>query len=142
MRDARGVAAMEDLSVLLVAVVSFSLFFASLATAHVMREARVSGERLQAEADDLLEAMITDPRWTEGRSLFLAAELQATSAHDVRRLAGARPFLVVVWDLATDDRWTFGGEAGAGDRRTAATSANVVGLHVDPARVVVTVWES
>jgi len=132
---------MEDLSVLLVAVVSFSLFFASLATAYAMRESRARGERLQAEADELLEAMMMDPRWTAGRGLLLAAELQRTTADDVRGLAGARPFLVVVWDLATDDQWTFGGEAGAGDRRTTATSANVLGAHVDPARVAVTVWE-
>jgi len=131
---------MEDLSVLLVAVVSFSMFFASLATAYAMRESRARGDRLQAEAEDLLDAMMTDSRWTAGRGLFLAAELQGTPADDVRGLAGARPFLVVVWNLATADRWTFGGDAGVGDRRTSATSASVLGANVDPARVVVTVW--
>ena len=141
MRDRRGVAAIEDLSVLLVAVVSFSLFFASLATAYALRESRARGEHLQTEADDLLEAVMTDPRWTMGRGLFLAAELQKASADDVRGLAGPRTFLVVVWDLATDDRWNFGDALGVGDRRIAATSANVLGAHVDPARVAVTVWE-
>jgi hypothetical protein len=125
-----------------VAVVSFSLFFASLAASFVIRESRARGERLQADADDLLAAMMSDPRWTSDHGLFRAAELTHMSTDDVRGLAAGRPFLVVVWDLFSDERWMFGGEEAGGDRRTAATSANVLGPRVDPARVVVTVWGS
>lgn len=141
MRNRRGVAAMDDLVILLVAVVSFSLFFASIAAAYAARESQDRGDRLKADADDLLEAMMTDPRWTDGRGLFLAANLQDVSEADVTALAGTHPSLVVIWDLRTDERWTFG-YGGGGDRRTAATSANILESAVDPARVAVTVWGS
>ena len=130
---------MEDLTVLLLAVVAFSLFFASLATGFTIREYRARGENLQAVADDLLAAVMGDERWTSAPGLFVAAKLQNASADDVRGLVGARSFRVVVWDLVTDDQWILG-DAGQGDRRTAATSANVIGSGVDPARVAVTVW--
>ncbi len=130
---------MDDLAVLLVAVVSFSLFFASIAVAIAARESRERGDGLQLEAEDFLNAVVADPRWTSGRGLFLAADLDEVTTADLDALSGGRTFLLVIWDLRTDDRWTFGG-GGEGDRRTAATSANVLGPRVDPARVVVTVW--
>ena len=138
MRGSAGVAAVDDLAVLLVAIIAFSLFFASVVVAYTARESRERGDRLQAEADELLEATMTDPRWTSARGLFVAADLQE-AAEMVAALAGTPHFLTVIWDLRTDDRWTFGGPQ-EGDRRTAATSANVLGSTVDPARIAVTVW--
>lgn len=130
---------MDDLAVLVMAIVAFSLFFASVAAAYVAKESQDRGDRLQAEANGLLEAVMADPRWTSDRGNFVTANLDEAAEEDFRGLAGMWPFVVVVWDLWTDDRWIFGGAQG-GDRRTAVTSANVVGSGVHPARIAVTVW--
>lgn len=82
---------------------------------------------------------MTDPRWTLERGLFSAAELDEVSEEDIAGLARSQDSRVMVWNLETEERWEFGG-GGKGDRRTAATSANVMGSRVDPARLAVTVW--
>ena len=141
MRNEQGFTAMEDMTLLLVAVFAFTVFFASVVGAYVTREKRARGEALQADADAFLEAVGADARWTAGRGMFLADALNETTAKDLLPLAAGRPFILVVRDLATDDRWSFGGGS-SGDRRVAVTSANVVADGVHPARVTATVWES
>ena len=141
MRDESGVAALDDLALLAVAVLAFSLFFASLAGAHVMREQAARGERLQGAADALLRAFVDDPRWTDGHGRILREGLGGVSSTDLLGSSG-RPFRLAVWDLATGERWGFGDGAAGGDRRTATTAANLVSASVDPARVTATVWGS
>ena len=140
MRDERGAAAMDDLLLLTVAVLAFSLFFASLAGAHRIREETARGERLQAAADALLRAFVDDPRWTDGHGRIVRAALGTVSAGDLAGVAGERAFRLTVRDLGTAERWTFGDGAARGDRRTAATAANLVSDAVAPARVTATVW--
>ncbi len=140
MRGEGGVTAMEDVTLLLVAVVGFSLFFASLAAAYVSRDAGARGARLRADVEAFLEAVLEDPRWTLGRAEFLAEALGNATSEDLRPLAGGRAFRLVVWDLASDERWTFGGGEPLGGRRTASTSATVRSAAVDPARVTATLW--
>ena len=139
-RDDRGVAALDDMALLAVAVLAFSLFFASLAGAHVTREQAARGERLQGAADALLRAFVDDPRWTAGHGRILREGLVGLSATDLLGAASGRPFRLTVWDLATGERWAFGDGATGGDRRTATTAANLVSAFVDPARVTATVW--
>lgn len=132
---------MDDLALLAVAVLAFSLFFASLAGAYVAREASERGARLQARADALLAAVLDDPRWTSGHGLLDAARLAGASPHDLADVAAGLPFRVVVRDLATNATWSIADGTAHGDARVAATSANVVGATVDPARVTAMVWE-
>jgi len=139
-RDPRGVGGVDDLFLLLVAVLSFSLFFASFACAYATREAQERGERLGGLADSLLTAVLSDPRWTHGPGLLDRDALGIVSVEALRPLAANHPFEVVIWDLATEERWTFHDGSGGGDWRTSATGANVVGSSVDPARVAATVW--
>ncbi|MBI4415381.1 MAG: hypothetical protein HY557_00170 [Euryarchaeota archaeon] len=136
----RGVTAMEDVALLSVAIVGLSLFVASILGAQLAHEARERGERLQAEAETFLEAVLEDRRWTVGRGLLLAEALNRTTTEDVRPLALGRPFRLAVWDVVAGTGWTFAKEGG-GDFRTAATSANVVGSRTNPARVTAMVWE-
>jgi len=140
MRDARGVGGFDDLFLLLVAVIAFSIFFASFAGMFAAREARERAERLETLADSLLTAVLSDPRWTRGRSLLDRDALGNISADNLRPFAGNHPFEVVVWNLATEERWTIHDRVGGGVWSTAATGANVVGTSVDPARVAATVW--
>ena len=139
-RDERAVAAVDDLTLLLVAVLAFSLFFASLAGAYVQRQAADRGHRLQEKADALLAAVLDDPRWTSGHGRLRADALGAASGSDLAGVAAGHAFRVVVRDLATNGTWTLANGPPAGDRRIAATSANVIGETVDPARVTATVW--
>ncbi len=138
MRDPRGLAAMDDLALLACATLAFSLFFASLAGSLVAREADARSDHLRELADRLLAGMMDDARWTAGHGLLLAARLDETRTGDVAGPAEGHPFRVVVRDLATGARWTFGGDL-TGDRRTSAGAANVAGGTVDPARIVATV---
>jgi len=140
-RDAHGTAAMDDLTLLLAAILAFSLFFSALASSFVARSTADRGERLQEGADALLAAVIRDPRWTEGAGRLVAERLDGTTEEDLAGLAANHPFRVTVWDLATDDRWTFESDRGTGDWRTALTSGNVLSDRVDPARITATVWE-
>lgn len=140
MRDERGAAALDDLALLAVAVLAFSLFFASLAGAHLMREGAARGERLQGAADALLRAFVDDPRWTDGHGRILRDRLEGLSADDLSGGASGHPFRLTVWDLATGERWAFGDGAAGGDRRTATTAGNLVSASVDPARIAATVW--
>lgn len=131
---------MDDLALLLSAIVAFSLFFASLAHAYVAFAERAADAELEAAAGDLLEAVLTDPRWTEGRGAFLAEALDAHSDADLRASAAGRPFRVVVWDVGSDARWSFGGGSTGDGWRTADTAGTVRGGGVRPARITATVW--
>ncbi len=139
MRDERGVAALDDLALLAVAVLAFSLFFASLASSYAMREGAARDERLQRAAEDLLRAFVDDRRWTDGHGRILREAMETVSPDDVAGAASGRPFRLSVWDLDTGERWAFGDGAG-GDRRTATTAANLLSGWVHPAKVAATVW--
>lgn len=140
-RGDAGISAVQDLTVLFVAVVGFSLFFATLAGAYVAHQARSLSDRLQARADALLEAIMVDGRWTRERGVFLADGLNQATDRDVHALAAGHPSQVVVWDLATGVRWSFGGDPSGVHWRTASTAGNVVdGGGVHPARITATVW--
>lgn len=131
---------MDDLALLLVAVVAFSLFFASLAHAYVALGDRAREERLDDAAHDLLESVLTDSRWTEGRGAFVAEALDAMSDADVAHLAAGSPYQVIVWDVASGGRWSFGGGSTDEAYRTADTAGTVRGDGVRPARIAATVW--
>ena len=139
-RDRRGVSGMDDLILLTMAVLGFSLFFAALAGAYVARQNGERGQRLQDAADALLAAVVDHPRWTASHGLLLAGALDRGSGAELASVAGPHPFRVLVWDLVTGRTWTFEAGPPGGDRRTAATSATVVDAHVDAARVTATVW--
>lgn len=136
----RGVAAIDDLALLPVAAIAFSVFFAALAGALTAQQERERGERLEALAGSLVAAAVDDARWTRGHGLLDAAALDRATAADFRPLAAAQPFEVVIRDLSTGERWTFAEGAHGSTSRTAATGANVLGTRTDPARVVATVW--
>ena len=140
MHDERAVAGIDDLTLLIVAVVAFSLFFASLTAAYVRRESLERGNALQGLADSLLDAVLRDPRWTTEPAFFVAERLAAANGTALANVAAGHPFVVVVRNLVTNGSWILASGTPAGDRRVAATSANVQGSHVDPARVSATVW--
>lgn len=140
MRDARGVGGFEDLTLLLVAVCAFALFFASLARAYAAQEAQERGARLEALADSLLAAMLNEARWTRGPALIDPAALIQITADDLRPFAAGHPLEVSVWNVITEWRWTLRSENSDGDQRTASTAANLIGTQLDPARVTATVW--
>ena len=142
MRDNRAVAAVDNLVLLLVAVLAFSLFFSSLAGAYVERQRVERGARLQAIADALLATVMDAPGWTAGRGRLLASSLTNATGETLAEVAASHPFRVVVWDLVHDTTWTLARGESLGDRRTAIASANVVSVTVDPARVTATVWGS
>src|SRR3989442_2655363 len=127
MRDIRAVAAIDDLSLLVVAVFAFSLFFASLAGSYVARRADDRTRQLQDAADSLLAAVMDGPRWTVAHGLLVASALDRISASDLAGRASGHPFRVVIWDLETSRIWTLSQDVAQGTRRTAATSASVLG---------------
>ena len=131
---------MDDLILLTMAVLGFSLFFAAMAGAYVAREGADRGHRLQDSADALLAAVVDHPRWTASHGLLVAGALDRGSGAELASVAGPHPFRVVVWDLVTGRTWRFEAGPPGGDRRIAATSANVVGEQIDAARVTATVW--
>jgi hypothetical protein len=139
-QDERGLAAFDDLILLSVAVLGFSLFFASLAGAYALREDAARGDRLEAAADALLLSFLDDPRWTLGRGQIVRSTLENLTAEDVAGPAAGRAFRLTVWDVVTDGRWTFEAGEPRGDRRTATTGASLRSASVVPARVTATVW--
>ena len=141
-QDDRAAAAVDDLALLLVALIAFSLFFASLAGAYVLREQERRAARLQAIAEALVSATLDEPAWTEGHARLLASGLANGSEGGLADLAASHPFRVVVRDLAHERTWTFARGDPGGDARSAVASANVVSDAVDPARVTATVWGS
>src|SRR3990172_1610852 len=74
-RDRRGVSGMDDLILLTMAVLGFSLFFAALAGAYVARQNVERGQRLQDSADAPLAAVVDHPQWTASHGLLLAGAL-------------------------------------------------------------------
>ncbi len=140
MRDDSGVAAADDLTLLLVAVLAFTLFFSSLAASFIGRSSAERSERLEDEARQLLAAVRDGPKWTERRGVLLGSALDDLSSRDLAPFAGGHAFRVTIWDLATDRRWVLENGSSHGEQRTAATSANVVSERVDPARITATVW--
>ena len=141
MRDVSGVQAVDDLALLAAAVLAFSLFFGAFAEAYVAREARARGERLEALADDLLAAVLDDPRWTVGHGRIDEGALLAAGSEALRPVATGLPFEIVVWNLATGSRWTVADGDRAGTWRTAATAASLIGDPTEPGRIAATVWE-
>ncbi|HEV8594133.1 MAG TPA: hypothetical protein VGR51_01220 [Thermoplasmata archaeon] len=142
MRDDHGVGAADDLILFVVAILAFSLFFASLAAAYVLRASEERGLRLQETADSLLAAMRDGPNWTVSRGVLLAAALDSVDAEDLAPWSGGHAFRVTVWDVVTGSRWDFESGIFQGDLRAASTSANVVADRTDPARITATVWSA
>lgn len=135
-----GIAAVEDLTLLSVAVLSLSLFFSSLAASAADRSSELRGERLREIAQELLSAVRDGAAWTARPGVLLAPALDDLAAGTLAPFASGHPFRVTVWDLSTNRLWIYETGQTSGDQRTAASSANVVDERVDPARITATVW--
>ena len=140
MRSERAFAAANDVALLMVAVLGFSMFFGSLTEAYLRREAANRARVLEDMASSLLAAVIDDPRWTVEHAVFVAWKLANATSSDVSFAANGHPFQVVVLDLAERRTWMFEVGEPVGDRRVASAPANVIARSVDPARVTATVW--
>lgn len=84
MRDDRGATSMDDLALLLVAVLAFTFFFSSLGTSYSTRASAERGARLQEVADSLLAAVLDDRRWSDGDGVLRADGLDAAGPQDMR----------------------------------------------------------
>src|SRR5437867_2746959 len=91
-RSERAFAAANDVALLMVAVLGFSMFFGSLTEAYLRREAANRARVLEEMASSLLAAVIDDPRWTVERAVFVAWNLANATSSNFWFAANGHPF--------------------------------------------------